>query len=297
MAVSPRIIRRRLRSVKSTGKIMKAMELVAASKMRRAVQLAVAGRPYAESLTQLTFGLIDQQGEEKVIHPYLKQLADATSGKTWMIVFASDRGLCGGFNTQIGRSTLESLSSFPKDQVEVVTVGGKAERFVRNAGYHIRASFPAFSQNTSLEKLRPLLRYIQEGFLAGEVDRVMMSFMQFKSALVQNPRVEQVLPVKLSTSKELPTTIKLTFPDKLIEPSVSVLLAALLPRYADARLYQAALESAASEHSARMMAMRSAGDAAKDMADGLTLSLNQARQAAITREISEISAGKAALSA
>lgn len=295
MAVSPRIIRRRLRSVKSTGKIMKAMELVAASKMRKAVQLAVAGRPYAESLTRLTFGLIDQRGDKLTTHPYLKQLPDATSGKTWMIVFASDRGLCGGFNTQIGRSTLESLSKFPIDQVEMITVGAKAERFVRNAGYQIRASFPAFSQNTSLERLRPLLRYVQEAFLAGEVDRVLMSFMQFKSALVQVPRVEQVLPVVLESTKE--TAAELISSDKLIEPSISALISALLPRYADARLYQAALESAASEHSARMMAMRSAGDAAKDMVDGLTLSLNQARQAAITREISEISAGKAALSA
>ena len=308
MAVSSRIIRRRLKSVKSTGKIMKAMELVAASKMRKSVQQATSGRPYAQAIEHLVQRVIQTGGETSMAqtlpaHPFLRtsSLEGAVSSRTWLVVFASDRGLCGGFNTQVGRLALEELRhrTSQGEHVDVITVGARIERQIRAAGYTVRAAFPAFSQAPSFERLSALFQYVREGFLRGEVDRVVLTFTHFKSALVQEPRVLQVLPVTaFSDASQHATTATLAFVgDQLIEPSSEAVIAQLLPRFVDTQIYQSALESAASEHSARMLAMRSAGDAAKDMVDALTLSLNQARQAAITREISEISAGKAALTA
>ncbi len=270
---------------------MKAMELVAASKMRKAVQLVVGGRPYAETISKLVERLLRTPGT-KIEHPLLKVIdqVEPKPKRICLLIFASDRGLCGAFNTQIARAALEFLRAHPNDQCSVITIGSRVERQIRAAGYTIRAAFPAFSQKPSMEDLHPLCEYVRTLFLSGEVDQVAMAYTQFKSALVQQPRVETVLPIEVKVSA-------LESSDELVEPSAEVVFDRLLPRLVDAHLYQAALDAAASEHSARMMAMRSASDAAKDMTENLTLSLNQARQAAITREISEISAGKAALTA
>ncbi len=291
MAVSPRVLRRRLRSVQSTGKIMKAMELVAASHMRKAIQLVMGGRPYAETISSLVERLLRSPGAS-LKHPLLKVLppVEHDSKRVAMLVFNSDRGLCGGFNTQIARAALEYMRGRSHDQFGVVTIGSRVERQIRSAGFQIQASFPAFSKKASLDQLHPLYQYAREIFLKGEVDQVCMVYTHFKSALVQQVRIETLLPIEVKVSA-------LESCDELVEPSAEVVFDHLLPRLIDAHVYQAALDSAASEHSARMLAMRSASDAAKDMSEGLKLSLNQARQASITREISEISAGKAALTA
>lgn len=288
MSVSPRLLRRRLRSVKSTGKIMKAMELVAASKMRRAIQLVMGGRPYVETMMHLAQRLL---GTPNVpfTHPLLRRatMQEGVPKRLCVLVFASDRGLCGAFNTQVVRKALEFLRGYKTEELSVITIGSRVERAIRAEGYLIRAAFPAFSHMLSLEQVHPLSQYVRTLFTSGEVDGVYSIYTHYKSVLVQQTRSEMLLPIGDMGQTE----------DQVdrIEPSVEVVLDELLPRLVDAHIYQAALESAASEQSARMLAMRSANDAAKDMAEGLLLSLNQARQANITREISEISAGKAAL--
>ncbi len=270
---------------------MKAMELVAASKMRRSVQLVMSGRPYAETITKLVERMLRMSGAA-LNHPLLKVVGapELTPKRIAVLVFASDRGLCGAFNTQIGRAALEFLRSHPADDCSVITAGSKVERMIRSAGFRIQAAFPAFSHRPSMEQLHPLFQYVRSIFLKGEVDQVHMVYTHFKTALVQQIRVEPLLPIEVKASA-------LESCDELVEPSPEGVFNSLLPRLVDAHVYQAALDSAAAEHSARMLAMRSASDAAKDMSEGLTLSLNQARQAAITREICEISAGKAALTA
>lgn len=270
---------------------MKAMELVAASKMRKATQLVANGRPYEETIARLVERLLRARGAV-FTHPLLKVVGPEKEGskRRCLLVFASDRGLCGAFNAQISRAAMEFLRSHPQDQLTVVTVGSRVERAIRAAGYTIRAAFPAISRNPSIEQLHPLFQYLRTLFLSGEVDQIAMAYMHYKSALSQAPHVAPLLPIEMNALTRETC-------DELVEPSVHVVFDHLLPQLVDAHIYQAALESAASEHSARMLAMRSASDAAKDMVDGLTLSLNQARQSAITREISEISAGKAALTA
>jgi F-type H+-transporting ATPase subunit gamma len=270
---------------------MKAMELVAASKMRKAIGLVTGGRPYEEAISHLVQQLLQAPGVD-LSDPFLRSFVrqDKRSTRLCVVVFASDRGLCGGFNTQVSRATLEFLRSHPQDQLTVITVGSRVERAIRAAGYTIAAAFPAVSQNPSFEQLHPLFKHIRNLFLSGEADRVCITYTHFQSALSQQTRVTQLLPIEVK-----PAVGKAS--DDLVEPSVGRVFRHLLPRLIDAHMYQTVLESAASEHSARMLAMRSASDAAKDMSDDLALSLNQARQAAITREISEISAGKAALTA
>ncbi|MSR84910.1 ATP synthase F1 subunit gamma [Candidatus Uhrbacteria bacterium] len=297
MAVSPRIIKRRIKSIRSTRKIMKAMELVAASKMRKATQLALGSRVYAQAiqtLSQQVQGLVDP-----LQHPLLTGWGiEAKAGqikKTLLILVASDRGLCGGFNSQIVKKAFEFVRTEELQTVELVTIGRRAEQAAKRAGYPITASFESLANAPAFDRARPIAEFLKQEFLNGSVGKVYMAYTNFKSALNQIPVVTQLLPITQdaqATSYEQHAESD----DSIIwEPSPDQVLDQLLPRAVDMSLYQGFLESAASEQSARMMAMRSAGDAAGEMLDDLTFSLNQARQAVITREISEISAGKAAI--
>lgn len=314
MAISPRIIKRRIKSVRSTGKIMKAMELVAASKMRKAVQFAIASRPYATLIRELTDEVREALTRESnpLLHGHPRPAGAPI--RTLAVVIASDRGLCGGYNSQLLKRATEFFRNRPEDEVTAVTIGHRAERGVRRQSTTIRASFGSLANNVSFAATEPMLRYILDEYTSGRVDRVFVVYTDFKSALAQVPTVMQLLPIlpetelkqeagvveedlteeetrPLKQKKEEPRTDA----DLLFEPSAPQVLEKLLPRLVETRFYQTILESSASEHSARMMAMRSAGEAARDMVKDLTLVLNQARQAAITREISEISAGKAAI--
>lgn len=331
---------------------MKAMELVAASKMRKAVQFALASRPYANLIRELTDELRTVLINSK--HPFLRghERQPGSSVRTLAVVIASDRGLCGGYNSQLLRKALEFLRGRLGDELRVVTMGIRAERGIRRTTSPIIASFVSIANAIGFTAAEPLLRYVIEEYQAGRVDRVFVVYTDFKSALLQIPAVMQLLPIipeaELATmtsgtesidedsdtdeqnqererenimekAEDYPidedeAVVKEGFyaqllarrahkkelmvfgeTEMLFEPSAPEVLNKLLPRLVETRLYQTLLESVASEHSARMMAMRSAGEAARDMAHDLTLVLNQARQAAITREISEISAGKAAI--
>lgn len=295
MPVSPKIIRRRIRSVANTRKITKAMELVAGAKMRKTVTLSLMSREYARSLQNLVayiLPLIDPQ-----LHVLLK--GKKVSAVSLVVVAASDRGLCGPYNSQLIKKTLGYLHN-RHEQLHVVTVGRRAEQAIKRAGYNLRASFAAISNAPSFERTRPIGTLILNEFLQGGVDRVFLISMDFTSAIAQTPVVQQLLPIipeaelvdisGVSSLREGEDDARILF-----EPSSSVILNSVLPRLLETQVYQALLESSAAEHSARRLAMQSATENATDMLEDLSFTFNQARQAVITREISEISAGKAAI--
>lgn len=298
MAVSSRLIRRRIKSIANTRKITKAMELVAASKMRRAVGMALASRTYSNEVRALVDRLrptVDQHA-----HPLLGGRIESQAAL--VMVASSDRGLCGGFNVQLLKKSLEFLSSRHEKDLRVVTVGKRAEAAVRRAGYPITASFEAISNAPSAERAAPIGTFVFREFMEGRADRVFIAFTDFRSAISQVPTVVQLLPI-IPESMLLPM-VELdedalpeghTALHNAFEPDPETVLNALFPRLIETRIYQSLLESAASEHSSRMMAMRNATENASEMLQDLTLTFNQARQAMITREISEISAGKAAI--
>lgn len=274
------------------------MELVAASKMRRAVGAAVSSRAYSKTIQSL----VDEMNAkvDPTMHAYLA--ARKESHAAIVVIASSDRGLCGGFNVQLVKQAMSFLRSRKEKDLRIVTVGHRAELAVKKAGYQIVASFPAISDAPGFDRVVPIGRFCTNEFLEGRIDRVFIAYTDFRSAVSQVPLVSQLLPAipeevlpaqeshrdETTTSYEMDTGI-------LFEPDPKQVLDALLPRLIDALLYQALLESSASEHSARMLAMRNATDNATDMLRDLTLTYNQARQAGITREISEISAGKAAI--
>lgn len=292
MAVSTRVIKRRIKSIRSTRKIMKAMELVAASKMRKATQLALGTRPYASLIRAMTHDVRKLVKTES--HPLLAgHAAHRGPLKTLVIVAASDRGLCGGFNNQIQKKALEFLKQRLGEEMRIATIGRRAEPVARRSGSALAAAFETISNAPSFARIRPMAEFVYKEFEAERADRVFIAYTDYKSALSQIPTVVQLLPIV--PEEELAAAQRETEETMLFEPSPDAVLAQLLPRMLEMQIYQALLESAASEHSARMLAMRSAGDAASEMLEDLTFTLNQARQANITREISEISAGKAAI--
>lgn len=300
MSVSPRLIRRRIKSIGNTRKITKAMELVAASKMKRAVQMTLSSRAYAQTATEIIESIM------RIVDPSLHPMLIGKRGeegmtrgkklKTLVIACASDRGLCGGFNTQTIKSLYEFLVTRPEDDISLIAVGRRAARAIARTNHRMTAAFEAISNAPSFSAAKPVGALAVQQFLSGEVDRVFIAYMDYKSALRQVPTVSQVLPIIPETELEQVARTEISEGASILfEPNPSRVLQDLLPKLIETRIYQALLESAASEQSARMMAMRSATDNATSMLEDLTLTYNQARQAGITQEISEISAGKAAI--
>ncbi len=291
MAVSSRLIKRRIRSVANTRKITKAMELVAASKMRKSVSLAQNSRAYTGELQAVTDRIAH------LVDPRVHQLLSARQipQKSLVIVLSSDRGLCGAFNAQAVKSAIAFLKS-RTEEMHVVTVGRRADSALRRAGMKIDASFEAISNAPSFDRSLPIGRYASQQFLSGAVDRVFVCYLEFRSSLSQVPTVKQLIPalpeMNLQVMEEEETVED---PHIQFEPSSDTVLEVLLPRLVDVQVYQSLLESSASEHSSRMFAMRNATNNATEMLADLTFTYNQARQASITREISEISAGAAAI--
>jgi F-type H+-transporting ATPase subunit gamma len=296
MAVATRLIRRRITSIRNTRKITKAMELVAASKMRKCVQLATSSRAYsdsAKSLVENILHLVDPKMHELLMGHRKDGTGPARTGeKTIVAVCASDRGMCGGFNAQALKKTLEFVRGRSGGTAEIVSVGRRAERALGRAGLPIIASFEAISNAPSFARSAPIGKMLVDAFVAGQADRVFITYMRFEGAMKQVPTVEQILPL---IPEERIAGATGEGDDLAFEPDPGAVLDRLLPKLVETRIYQALLESSASEQSARMMAMRSATDNATTMLGDLTLAFNQARQAAITQEISEISAGKAAI--
>jgi F-type H+-transporting ATPase subunit gamma len=282
-----REIRGRIRSVKNISQITRAMEMVAASRMRRAIARVTATRPYTERISTVIANLAgvagQAEGEERF--PLLDQ---RPINKVAIILITPDKGLCGALNSNIIRRASRYMLNEAGVPVEVITVGKKGRDFMVRYRRDVVAEFTAIGDYPTLDQIAPIAQVAVDDFISGKVDAVYLVYTRFINTLSQRAELQQLLPVQAPEGGEAAT-------DFIFEPSPGAVLNALLPRYVDQLVYRAILESIASEQSARMVAMRNATDNARDLVSELTLSLNKARQARITSEVSEISAGAAAL--
>lgn len=282
-----REIRGRIRSVRNISQITRAMEMVSASKMRRAQQRVVATRPYTDRISTVIGNLagLADAGDADNRFPLLDQRPIQRAA---VVLVTPDKGLCGSLNSNIIRRATRYILNEAGVPVEVITVGKKGRDFMVRYRRDVVAEFTAIGDYPTLDQIAPIAQVAVDDFTSGKVDAVYLIYTRFISTLNQRPELQQLLPVK-------PPEDVVPMTDVIFEPSPSAVLNALLPRYVDQQVYRAVLESIASEHSARMVAMRNATDNARELVSELTLSYNKARQAQITREVSEISAGANAL--
>lgn len=308
MSAGTRDIVRRIKSVNNTKKITKAMEMVAASKMKRATNMVLATRPYANLSWNVILNLSKVKGSES--HPLL--LKKEKYDKILFVLLSSNRGLCGGYNVQIFNKSIATINQYEKgkEKTDIVTMGTKGAEMMVRAGYHIVSDFEKPDLATSVNEVHDLAKMIIDNFLKGEHDKVVLAYTDFVSPVKQIPRIKQLLPVEIDVDDEYLGEANKNDDDKphkdlkreknqsqyLFEPNSETVLSEMIPRLIEIQLYQALLEANASEHSARMVSMKNASDAAGDMIKDLTLYYNKARQASVTSEIAEISAGAAAMS-
>jgi F-type H+-transporting ATPase subunit gamma len=277
---SQREIRRRIAAVKNIKQITRAMQFVAASKLKRAQDATVSARPYSQKIDELIADLAVVIGPED--HPLL---ARRDEGKRLIVLITSDRGLAGPFNTNTIRFAAQEITTHSGD-LAVVTVGRKGRDAMRRARVPMEAHFEGFGDRPTFADVLPLARLITEDFLAGTYARVDVIFSQFVSTLTQRPSLDRLLPIEPAEDTEgIPGN------QFIFEPNPSAVLEQLLPRYIAARLFQAVLENKASEESSRMVAMRNATDNAEDLIQDYTLAYNKVRQSNITREMIEIASG------
>jgi F-type H+-transporting ATPase subunit gamma len=277
---SQRDIRRRINASKNISKITRAMQFVAASKLRHAQQATIAARPYSDLLDEILADVaIVLSGEE---HPLLGR---HETGKRLIVLITSDRGLAGPLNTNAVRFAAHEFVDKPGD-LDLVSVGRKGRDAMRRSGVPIVAHFPGFGDRPSFEDVLPLARLISDEYEAGTYNQVDIVYTRFVSTLVQRPDKVQLLPI-------VPTTDTHGIPGSqfIFEPAPAEVLSELLPRYLGTRLFQTALESSASFFSSQMVAMKNATENADELIEDLTLSYNKARQANITRELIEIASG------
>ncbi len=310
-------IKRRIKSVKNTKKITKAMEMVAASKMKRAVYQALASRLYAvyswDLLTSISESINSRM--EKITNPFFTNSDKNTKSKKSLIVLiSSNRGLCGGYNSQIIKKIIAMLKEENKeevtDNIDIVTVGKKGDSAMRRIGQNVIATFTDLSENVTLQKISPLSSFLTNEYKNNNYSYIYIAYTDFISALSQKPNIKKLLPISKEELKEVINALpqknisenkqneqmnKKTRQAYLFEGDINDLLQSLAEKLVKMQIYQMLLESNASEQSSRMVAMKSASDAAGEMIDSLTLVFNKARQAGITREISEISAGMASV--
>jgi len=281
---SLRDIRRRIRSVRNISQITRAMQMVAASRMRRAQLRVLAARPYSEAARVMLGELAQQRTDSPAVHPLLRVRPER---KTAYVVFTSDRGLSGPLNSNVLRRATEEVLARPVEP-ELITVGRKGQDFFTRRGRHLAATFIGMTDRAEYDHIIPVARVVIDAYASEAVDAVEVIYPKFVSTLVQQPQVVRLLPVQRPEEHGTPV-------DFIIEPNPDEVLAALLPRYVETQLYLYLLETAASAHSAQMVAMRNATDNAQELVQGLTLTYNKARQAAITKEITEIAGAAEAL--
>ena len=293
-----RDIKRRIKSVHSTKKVTKAMEMVSAAKMRKAVSNVLASRSYASLAWELVKNLALRTDSK--YHPLLK-LKDKIKTVA-VVLITSNRGLCGGFNAQIiNRTTNYIKQQYAGSQTVLVTLGKKGRDFSAKRGFKVVADFEKLDITTRIDAIRPLAKLLIADYLAGKADKVVLAYTDFISTLVQKPRVLELLPIAAKPDADLGNVERTA--DKslssnfeyLFEPSPDKVLSELLPRLLETQIYQAILESDAAEHSARMVAMRNASEAAGDMINSLTFAYNKDTQALITAELADICGGRAAI--
>ncbi|MCM8745105.1 F0F1 ATP synthase subunit gamma [Thermomicrobium sp. CFH 73360] len=291
-AVTPREIRRRIRSIKNTAQITRAMEMVAASKMRRAQQAVLAARPYAERIRAMLGDLAAMSSPQEEVRAF-PLLQRRPIRRIQLILVTSDRGLAGSLNTNVIRRAVDFMTHERPELLEnfdIVAVGRKGREFLVRYGWPMVAEFTRITDRPSIEAVRPLAELATQDFTTRRVDAVFVVYTHFINTLKQEPRVLQLLPIE-------PPEGTGAISDYIFEPDPVTVLEALLPRFIEMQLYRVLLEASASEHSARMVAMRNATQNALDLVAELTLTYNKARQAQITREVSEIAAGANALGA
>ena len=269
------------------------MELVAASKMRRAQERAVQARPYAETMRSVLAQLAaaTSGGDGGALHPLL-QARDVKHVS--YVHITADRGLAGGLNSNMNRAGASLVLEYqPRvDRISVISAGRKGRDFFRRSGMELLADFPELGDFPNFEDVRPIARLIIDEFMSGRVDQVFIGYQRFVNAAVQRPTTRQLLPIVAPAPVEGTAAGNVDF---IFEPSPEELLATLLPRFVEMQVYEAVLEARASEQSARMVAMRQATDAAKEMVSDLTLAYNKARQDSITGELLDIVGGTAAI--
>lgn len=275
------LLKRRIRTAQNVAKTTRAMQMIAASKLKKAQLAAIAARPYVEKLTSLSLA-ISSKIEEKLFHPYMRQ--DQTIDKTLLIVISPDRGLCGGLITNLVR---EYLNYQKNKNFAVITIGKRLERVVSKSGNELIASFPLGASLPRFELVYGVAKLVDELFLSSQVQAVKILSTRFQSIFIQKPAFIPLLPLSKPLEHES-TEQKNYLQFQLFEPKISDILPDLLKRYLHMVLYQQILEGFLSEQAARMLAMQNATDNAKDIIEELTLQYNKARQAKITGEILDI---------
>ncbi len=281
-------IRGQISSIQSTQKITHAMEMVAASKMRKAQERMRSSRPYAKRVKEVIGHLVN--GSLEYTHPFMMERPTKSVA---VLIMSSDRGLCGGLNHNLFKKVLVDLMAWDKSgfNTQVCTVGKKAETFFNRHNAKLGASVVNINDDPKLKDLVGIIKVLTDAFVKGEIDRVYLAYNDFVSTLVQKPSVELLLPIIETTHDDSRNASW----DYLYEPSAEILLDTLLRRYVESVVYQGLVENVACEQAARMVAMKNATDNAGELIDDLKLVYNKARQAAITKELAEIVAGAAAV--
>jgi F-type H+-transporting ATPase subunit gamma len=275
-------IRRRIRSVKNTAQITKAMQMVAASKMRKSQAGALAGRPYQEALNRVLGAL---RGKVDPLSSPL--LVERPVNSELILVISTDKGLCGALNTNLFRE----VSGLETQQPGYAAVGRKAVQFLARTRRQLQADFEV-SEIPRAREIRPIANFCRDRFLSGEVDRVRVVYSKFQNTLVQQPTTVNLIPI---SHEELLGEEKVPGGEFLFEPNEQTVLSAILPHYISFQIFQMILDARASEHSARMVAMKNATDNAKQLVKDLTLEYNKVRQASITTELLEIASAQIAV--
>ncbi|MBB1472991.1 F0F1 ATP synthase subunit gamma [Luteimonas sp. MC1782] len=283
-----REIKTKIKSVQNTRKVTRALEMVSASKIRKAQERMKASRPYARAMKQMIGHLAQANSEFQ--HPFLVERADPK--RVGYIIVSSDRGLAGGLNNNMFRKLLGEIRDWQDKgvEVDVVTIGQKATVFFRRLKVHMLASVSHLGDAPEVEQLIGIVKVMLDGYTEGKLDRVYLAYNDFVNTMTQRATFDQLLP--LPASEEV--LVKHDW-DYLYEPDAASVLEHVLTRYVESLVYQAVMENVASEHAARMVAMKSASDNANKLIDTLNLVYNKARQAAITQEISEIVSGASAV--
>jgi F-type H+-transporting ATPase subunit gamma len=325
MAVNTKAIKNRIRSVKNTKKITKAMEMMSAVKMKKAVDTALNTRLYARLAQELI------ENVSKIDEPNIDLLEIRPVKKMLVILISSNKGLCGSFNSNILRKSkiiLDDVKNvakhriagandiLPEENVEIdmICIGKKGANFAKKYGYNLLAVYEKLTDKPSMDEIVPVARQAINLFKDKKYDKILMTYTDFKSTMRQESKVRQLLPFSSTDLEKMISNVgdeksrekdkeesekikneSIDMSNYLFEPDLDIVIENVFPRLVEIQLYQAVLESVASEHSSRMMAMKNASEAAEDMIKDLNLSFNKARQAGITQEISEISSGAAAL--
>ena len=289
-------IRTKIKSVQNTRKITKAMEMVAASKMRRAQERMRAARPYGEKIRNVAAHLSRANPEYR--HPFL--IERDSLKRVGIIVVTADKGLCGGLNTNVLRLALNKIKDWEQagEDIEACAIGNKGLGFLQRLGVNVISQVTGLGDRPHMEKLIGAVKVMLDAYTANRFDRLMIFYTRFINTMKQEPVMEQLLPLSDEHITVTPASAAVTLTgtwDYIYEPDAAVVLDQVLTRYIEALVYQAVSENMASEQSARMVAMKSASDNAGNVIDELTLVYNKSRQALITKELSEIVSGAAAV--